>query len=73
MKTIMIPRVFLVLLLALFQGEVLLAQDDSGPPKPAPTFIELITVQTSMKKDVWQHQCVWQRILGWVLWVVFLR
>ena len=58
MKTIMIPRLLLMSLLALFQGEVLLAQDDSGPPKPAPTFIELITVQTSMKKDVWQLRVV---------------
>ncbi|MDE0961164.1 MAG: hypothetical protein OSB09_10315 [Planctomycetota bacterium] len=54
MKTIMMSLLFL----PFFPGLVLLAQDDSGPPKPPPTFIELITVQTSQKKDVWQMRLV---------------
>ena len=36
-----------------FQG-VLVAQDESGPPKPPPTYIELTSVKVVKVKDDWQ-------------------
>ena len=43
-----------LLLGIVFFASTVCAQDDSGPPKPPPTFIELTSVQPSKKKDVWQ-------------------
>ena len=39
---------------ALVSPSVALAQDDSGPPKPPPTFIELTSVKVNKVKDEWQ-------------------
>ena len=49
-----------------FQG-VLVAQDESGPPKPPPTYIELTSVKVVKVKDDWQlrvAEAVVQQIIG---------
>ncbi|MGE4618539.1 MAG: hypothetical protein AAEJ04_01880 [Planctomycetota bacterium] len=47
---------FSVLLMSLlfFGAEVLAQDEDSGPPKPPPTFVELTSVQVTKVKDDWQ-------------------
>ncbi len=47
-----------LLLGIVFCASTVCAQDDSGPPKPPPTFVELTSVQPSKKKDVWQLRVV---------------
>ena len=50
---------FIALLTAVvFSGSVVVAQEDSGPPKPPPTFVELTSVQVSKVKDAWQLRWV---------------
>lgn len=41
-----------------FCTSISLAQEDSGPPKPPPTFIELTSVQVKNVKDAWQLRLV---------------
>ncbi|MEE2857250.1 MAG: hypothetical protein VX949_07625 [Planctomycetota bacterium] len=59
MKVLATPYLMISMLLSVFLSAApLLAQDDSGPPKPPPTFIELTSIQTTMKKDAWQMRLV---------------
>ncbi len=51
--------IFIALLFTLvFCGSAAIAQEDSGPPKPPPTFIELTSVQVKSVKDAWQLRLV---------------
>ena len=47
-----------LLLALLLCGSGTFAQEDSGPPKPPPTFVELTSVQVNKVKDVWQLRLV---------------
>ena len=47
-----------LLLALLLCGSGTFAQEDSGPPKPPPTFVELTSVQVKKVKDAWQLRLV---------------
>lgn len=54
MKFLSIP----IMLSILLCGSVSVAQEDSGPPKPPPTFIELTSIQVKKVKQAWKLRVV---------------
>ena len=58
MKSRSIPMILSIALVTVLCGSVCSAQEDSGPPKPPPTFIELTSIQIKKVKEAWNLRLV---------------
>lgn len=58
MKSRSISMILSIALATVLCGSVCWAQEDSGPPKPPPTFIELTSIQIKKVKEAWNLRLV---------------